>query len=65
VLAHDLTGDVERDEMRRVFNLGVGMVAAVPADAASTALDVLAGEGLAARIIGEVVPGDGQVRFTD
>ena len=58
-------GDVERDEMRRVFNLGVGMVAAVPADTASTALDVLAGEGLAARIIGEVVPGDGQVRFTD
>jgi phosphoribosylformylglycinamidine cyclo-ligase len=58
-------GDVERDEMRRVFNLGIGMVAAVPPDVVSDAVAVLAEQGIAASVIGEVVAGTGTVRFTD
>ncbi len=58
-------GDVDVDEMRRVFNLGVGMVAAVPADAVADAVAVLGEHGHQAVVIGEVVPGSGQVRFAD
>jgi len=58
-------GDVEVDEMRRVFNLGVGMVVAVPPGSVAEATAVLDGHGSAARVIGEVVAGTGQVRFTD
>jgi phosphoribosylformylglycinamidine cyclo-ligase len=56
-------GDVDVDEMRRVFNLGVGMVAAVPADSVGRTVEVLADHGHKAVVIGEVVPGDGSVRF--
>ncbi len=56
-------GDVSDDEMRRVFNLGIGMVAVVPPAAAHRAIDVLRTAGHHARVIGEVVPGRGDVRF--
>ena len=56
-------GDVDTDEMRRVFNLGVGMVAVVPAEAAAAALDSLERSGHRATVIGEVVEGSGAVRF--
>jgi len=58
-------GGVELAEMRRVFNLGVGMVVVVPPDAVHRALDVLRTEGHRAMVIGEVVPGRGAVRFAD
>lgn len=58
-------GDVETDEMRRVFNLGVGMVAVVPAGSAAAALDSLERSGHRATVIGEVVAGSGRVRFSD
>ncbi len=57
-------GEVEDGEMARVFNLGMGMVAAVPADEAGTALAVLEDAGVRAVAIGEVVRGDGSVRLT-
>jgi phosphoribosylformylglycinamidine cyclo-ligase len=50
--------------MRRVFNLGIGMVAVVPPSAAHRALDVLRTAGHRAVVVGEVVPGHGGVRFT-
>ena len=56
-------GEVSDDEMRRVFNLGIGMVAVVPADDAHRALDVLRAEGHRAVPVGEVVPGERRVRF--
>jgi phosphoribosylformylglycinamidine cyclo-ligase len=56
-------GDVNDEEMRRVFNMGIGMVAVVPADDAFRALDVLRGEGHRAVEIGTVERGDGLVRF--
>ncbi|MEI2699862.1 MAG: phosphoribosylformylglycinamidine cyclo-ligase [Microthrixaceae bacterium] len=58
-------GDVDVAEMRKVFNLGVGMVAVVPPEAADTAVTALAGAGVQARRIGEVVAGSGVVRFAD
>ena len=57
-------GEVEVDEMRKVFNLGIGMVAVVPPEAADAAVTALAGAGVQARRIGEVVAGPGVVRFT-
>jgi phosphoribosylformylglycinamidine cyclo-ligase len=44
-------GAVSDDEMARVFNLGIGMVAVVPADEAAAALDMVDG----GRVVGEVV----------
>jgi phosphoribosylformylglycinamidine cyclo-ligase len=52
-------GGVSDDEMLRVFNLGIGMVAVVPADAVDRALVVL-GE---AAVVGAVEPGSGNVRI--
>lgn len=54
---------VEQDELRRVFNLGIGMIAVVaPADEAA-ALDALATAGAQAWVIGAIETGAG-VRYT-
>jgi phosphoribosylformylglycinamidine cyclo-ligase len=50
---------VERDEMRRVFNGGLGFVAVVEAADAAQALEACAAAGCEAWRIGEVVPGEG------
>jgi phosphoribosylformylglycinamidine cyclo-ligase len=55
-------GDVPDLEMQHVFNLGVGMLAIVEADAAERALDVVRAGGHDAWIVGEVVDGHGRVR---
>jgi phosphoribosylformylglycinamidine cyclo-ligase len=52
---------VEEDEMRRVFNLGVGYIAVVPADSAELAVRVLTENGETAWLAGELVEGDGVV----
>lgn len=44
-------GGISTDEMERVFNLGMGMVAVVPADEATAACRLVDG----ARVIGEIV----------
>ena len=51
--------------MRKVFNLGIGMVVVVPADEAHRAIDALRTAGHRAHVIGEVVKGEGVVRFAD
>ncbi len=56
-------GDVSDDEMRKVFNLGIGMVVVVPQEDAYRALDVLRTNDQRAVQIGEVTKGDGSVRF--
>ena len=58
-------GSVSDEEMRKVFNLGIGMVVVVPPEVANKAVDVLRTAGHFARAIGEVVPGHGQVHFAD
>jgi phosphoribosylformylglycinamidine cyclo-ligase len=53
-------GNVPEDEMRRVFNLGVGFCAVVPADGVERGLEALRGAGgCAAWRIGEVVESGG------
>ncbi len=54
-------GGVADDEMASVFNLGVGMVAAVPAADAAQAVEVVEAAGLGAWVIGEIGPGSGKV----
>jgi phosphoribosylformylglycinamidine cyclo-ligase len=48
-------GGVAEDEMRRVFNLGIGFCAVVPAESAESGLEALRGAGCEAWSIGEVV----------
>ncbi len=47
-------GNVERDEMYRTFNMGIGMVLAVTADETEDILDRLTGLGEKAWVIGEI-----------
>jgi phosphoribosylformylglycinamidine cyclo-ligase len=56
-------GQVAREEMERVFNMGVGMTAVVAPDATSAALDLLAARGVPAWVLGEVIPGSGEARL--
>lgn len=56
-------GEIDEDEMRRVFNLGIGMVVVVSADEAYRALDVLRTHGQRAFEIGTVQRGQGLVHF--
>ncbi|WP_437952775.1 phosphoribosylformylglycinamidine cyclo-ligase [Sorangium sp. So ce296] len=49
-------GPVDEAEMRRTFNLGVGLVAVVDKSAADKAIDALAASGERAWVLGEIVP---------
>jgi phosphoribosylformylglycinamidine cyclo-ligase len=55
-------GSIDDDEMARVFNLGLGMVVAVPADDASRAITTLRAAGHAASEVGQLVGGAGAGR---
>jgi phosphoribosylformylglycinamidine cyclo-ligase len=48
-------GPVAEEEMRRTFNLGVGLVAVVAPDHADAALQAAAGTGGQAWLLGEVI----------
>jgi len=54
-------GDVADDEMVAVCNLGLGMLAVVPAPEAERAVEVVRGAGHDAWIVGEVTAGRGRV----
>ena len=51
-------GDIDEEEMRRTFNLGLGMVVIAEAAGADTVLRELKAHKLGAAIVGEVVPSD-------
>jgi len=51
------------EDARRSFNLGVGMVLVVPAPQVQAALAELKAAGEAPWILGELVPGQGVVRY--
>lgn len=57
-------GDVSVAEMREVFNLGVGMIAAVPPDAVTVVEAASAASGVPTWICGEVRAGGHGVHFT-
>jgi phosphoribosylformylglycinamidine cyclo-ligase len=52
-------GGVDKDEMDRVFNRGIGMALVVDAAGVDGALSALAGAGLPGAVIGEVTAGSG------
>jgi len=54
-------GNVEREEMHRTFNCGLGMTVCVPAEQAQRAVDILRDCGESASLIGEVRRGDREV----
>ena len=55
------TGDIPTRDMYNTFNMGIGMMMAVPAAQAAEALEILKGAGEKAYQIGEVVSGDESV----
>jgi phosphoribosylformylglycinamidine cyclo-ligase len=58
------SGDVPAEEMERVFNMGVGMVAVAAAADADRALRLLTERNVPAWVIGEITAGSGNVRLT-
>ncbi len=56
-------GEVEPDEMARVFNLGIGMVLVADPGAADAALGSLAASGMDAVVIGATAAGEREVRW--
>jgi phosphoribosylformylglycinamidine cyclo-ligase len=56
-------GDVPLDEMRAVFNLGLGLIAVLPADAVSAARAAAESAGVATWTVGEVRRGVRAVQF--
>jgi phosphoribosylformylglycinamidine cyclo-ligase len=54
-------GNVAPEEMDRVFNMGVGMIAIVDPALSTSLVNAAAAEGVAAWVIGSVVPGAGVV----
>jgi phosphoribosylformylglycinamidine cyclo-ligase len=57
-------GNVAADEMERVFNLGVGMVAIVARDDCDRALQLCAERGVPAWLAGEITAGSGRAQLT-
>ena len=53
------TGNVADAEMFRTFNCGIGMVICVAASDAQAAIEHLAAQGEAARLIGHIEPASG------
>jgi len=58
-------GDVSIAEMRRVFNLGIGMIAVVARDDVDEVRRVAKRAKVGTWIIGEIKPGKSDVRFTE
>jgi phosphoribosylformylglycinamidine cyclo-ligase len=56
-------GHVDREELERTFNMGLGMLAVVAADDAATALESLRDADVDAWQIGETTPGTGEARL--
>jgi phosphoribosylformylglycinamidine cyclo-ligase len=56
-------GSVEPDEMRRTFNLGIGLIAVIPADRFTRAKAMLDRAGEKFHVIGRTINGDRKVTY--
>jgi phosphoribosylformylglycinamidine cyclo-ligase len=57
-------GNVDRAEMYRVFNMGVGMVVIAPAADADAIIGAARVRGVVGWVLGSVVKGNGKVRIS-
>jgi phosphoribosylformylglycinamidine cyclo-ligase len=57
------TGGIAQPDLEQTFNLGVGMVALLPAAQAAAAISLLAERGVTAWLLGDVRTGGGTVRL--
>lgn len=57
------TGEVELSEMRRVFNMGIGMAAVVSEFYAPSIIAEMTRLGIGCQRIGRIIPGTGKVRY--
>lgn len=60
-----IAGPVEPQEMDRVFNRGLGMLAIVPAAGTERAIDEIRRSGHQAWLVGEIVEGSGRAHIQD
>lgn len=58
-------GNVEEREMARTFNMGIGFIVAVKPGDVARAVQTLEAAGERCYVVGEVVPGNGEVTFVD
>jgi amidophosphoribosyltransferase len=58
-------GNVEDHEMRRTFNMGLGFIVAVRPYDVDTALEALTASGERCCVVGQVIPGNGEVLFVN
>jgi phosphoribosylformylglycinamidine cyclo-ligase len=56
-------GQISTQEMREVFNLGVGLVAVLPPDAVDAARSAASADGVTTWVMGEIQAGSRSVRF--
>ena len=56
-------GNVERDEMLRTFNMGIGLIAVVPAERFKRCKSMLDRGGEKSYVIGRIVKGDRKVIY--
>jgi phosphoribosylformylglycinamidine cyclo-ligase len=59
----EIMGNIDRNEMRRTFNLGIGYVMIVPGDSAGLAVSLLEKSGYVAYEIGSAEKGGGGVEY--
>ncbi|MDR1612932.1 MAG: phosphoribosylformylglycinamidine cyclo-ligase [Planctomycetota bacterium] len=57
------SGNVEENEMFRVFNMGIGMVLVTTPPSVETVLARLGRAGCRGRVIGKIIPGKREVKF--
>ena len=48
-------GEIVEEEMKKVFNLGIGFCVIVPSDVVNDTQDIISNSGLKSWVIGEVV----------
>tara|TARA_B100000287_G_scaffold360113_1_gene352360 strand:- start:569 stop:1603 length:1035 start_codon:yes stop_codon:yes gene_type:complete len=58
-------GPVSEHEMRKVFNIGIGMVLVAPREQADQIIEMAHQDGHEAWIIGQILQGNGEVRWAD
>jgi phosphoribosylformylglycinamidine cyclo-ligase len=56
-------GNVDKEEMYRAFNMGIGMVLVVSAEDAAKTVELLENEGETVHTLGEITSGEGRVVY--